>query len=143
LIIIYLSEEIMNVTEEIGLFGADEPITVDELIELVHPLCRDKSSSTIPDLAGEIIAPARRCDDDEQLALSRLCTVYTLILEYLAHAVLSGLADYLMSFDSTYTLKRLLRSVEELSDTLSAAYESSILDAFTGIVARELIDEPF
>jgi hypothetical protein len=69
--------------------------------------------------------------------------VYTLILEYFAQAVLSGLAEYLMSFDSTHTLKRLLRSVEELSDTLSAAYETSILDAFAGIVSRELTDEPF
>lgn len=133
----------MNVVEEIGLFGADEPITVGELIELVHPLCRGESSSTIPDLTEEIIAPARQCDVDEQLALTRLCTVYALILEYLAHTVLSGLADYLISFDSTYLLKRLLRSVDELSDTLSAAYETSILDAFTGIVSRELLDEPF
>lgn len=133
----------MNVSEEIGLFAADEPISLHELITLVHPLCRSETTSTIPDLADEIIAPAQQCDDEEQLALSRLCTVYALILEYLARAVLSGLAEYLISFDSTHTLKRLLSTVAELSHTLSAAYETSILDAFTGIVARELIDEPF
>lgn len=133
----------MNVAEEIGLFAADEPISLRELIALVHPLCRGETTSTIPDLAEEIIAPARQCDDEEQRALTRLCTVYSLVLEYLARAVLSGLAEYLMSFDSTHTLKRLLRSVAELSETLSAAYETSILDAFTRIVSRELIDEPF
>jgi len=133
----------MNVAEEIGLFGTNKPISVGELIALVYPLCRNESTMAIPDAGEEIIAPAGQCDDEEQLALSKLCTVSALILEYLAQAVLSGLAEYLSSFDSTHTLKRLLRSVEELSDTLSSAYETSILDAFTRIVSRELLDEPF
>lgn len=122
---------------------ADEVITLRELLALLHPLCRNQATRTIPDLAEDILAPARQCDDSEQVELTRLCGVFSLVLEYLARAILSDLAEYLVSFESAHTLKRFLASVAELSNTLSDAYEESILDAFASILTRELVDEPF
>ena len=140
----------MNASEKNRLFAAgtseaapDEAITLRELLALVHPLCRGERTTTIPDIAGDIIAPAGQCDDDEHLELQRLCTVFSLVLQYLGSVILSDLAEYLASFDSAHTLKRFLRSVNELSDTLSHVYEASILDAFSRTLTQELIDEPF
>jgi hypothetical protein len=132
----------MNDCEEHRLF-ADEVITLRELLALVHPLCRNQATRTIPDLAEDILAPAQQCDDTEQLELTRLCSVFSLVLEYLARAVLCDLAEYLAGFESARTLKRFLTSVTELSSTLSDAYEESVLDAFACTLSRELVDEPF
>jgi len=132
----------MNTCEEQRLF-ADEEISLNELLAVVHPLCRNGGTTTIPDLAEQILAPAQQCDDQQQLELTRLCTVFSLVLEYLARAVLSDLAEYLSGSQSAHTLKRFLASVTELSDTLSDAYEGSVLDAFACTLTRELLDEPF
>jgi hypothetical protein len=132
----------MNACDEERLF-ADEEISLRELLAVVRPLCRNGGTTTIPDLGRQILAPARQCDDQQQRELTRLCTVFSLVLEYLARAVLSDLAEYLVSFQSAHTLKRFLASVTELSDTLSDTYEESILDAFACTLTRELIDEPF
>jgi hypothetical protein len=154
LITICILEENMhvcnNVSEENQLFAADAPgvtpdevISLRELLALVHPLCRNEEGTTIPDIAEDIIAPAQQCDDDAQRELEQLCTVFSLVLDHLGGAILSGLAEYLAIYESAHTLKRFLRSVKELSDTLSASYETSILDAFARTLTRELIDEPF
>jgi hypothetical protein len=132
----------MNACEEQRLF-ADEVITLRELLALVHPLCRTGGTTTIPDLGEDILVPAQQCDDQKLLELTRLCSVFSLVLEYLARAVLSDLAEYLSGSHSAATLKRFLASVTELSDTLSDAYEESVLDAFACTLSRELVDEPF
>lgn len=132
----------MNACDENRLF-ADEEISLRELLAVVRPLCRNGGTTTIPDIGRQILAPARQCDDQQQLELTRLCTVFSLVLEYLARAVLSDLADSLAGVHSAATLKRFLASVAELSETLSDAYEESILDAFACTLTRELIDEPF
>jgi len=132
----------MNACDENRLF-ADEEISLRELLAVVRPLCRNGGTTTISDIGRQILAPAQQCDDQQQLELTRLCTVFSLVLAFLARAVLSDLADYLAGFHSAHTLKRFLASVTELSDTLSDAYEESILDAFASTLTRELIDEPF
>ncbi|MHC4435277.1 MAG: hypothetical protein ACYTBS_25870, partial [Planctomycetota bacterium] len=94
-------------------------------------------------IAEDILTPAQRCNDDEKLEVERLCTLFSLVLEYLGHAVLSALAGYLASFESAYVFKRFLESVEQLTDTLSDAYDASILDVFLTRLKKGLYDEPF
>lgn len=140
----------MNVCEEPHWFDDDasppadvERMTLRTLIAIVSPLCRGDETARNPDIAEDILTPAQRCNHDEKLEVERLCRVFALVLEHLGHAVLSALADYLASFESACVLKRFLESVEQLTDTLSDAYDASILDMFLIRLKKELYDEPF
>jgi len=140
----------MNVCEEEHWFdddasppAPDERITLHTLIAIVYPLCRGDETTRHPDIAEDILTPARRCNDDEKLEVERLCTLFALVLEYLGHAVFSALANYLVSFESACVLKRFLESVEQLADTLSDAYDASMLDSFLIELKKGLYDEPF
>jgi hypothetical protein len=140
----------MNVCEEEHWFdddasppAPDERITLRALIAIVYPLCRSDETTRHPDIAEDILTPAQRCGDNEKLEVERLCTLFSFVLEYLGHAVLSALANYLASFESACVLKRFLESVEQLTDTLSDAYDASILEAFHVQLKKGLCDEPF
>lgn len=140
----------MNVCEEPHWFdedasppASDERITLRAFIAIVYPLCRGDDTMRNPNIVEDILTPAQRCNDDEKLEVERLCTLFSLVLEYLGHAVLSALATYLASFESACVLKRFLEAVEQLTDTLSDAYDASILEAFRVQLKKGLYDEPF
>ena len=127
----------------------DEPVSMTDgetavrgIIELVHPLVRF-SNPVIVDIVEDIIYPARRWEECEQLDLKRLCEVLPVVLERVGNAILATLATYLATTDGEHTLKYFLGEMEHLVQLLSEAYDTSLIEAFHMGLTKELDDEPF
>ena len=140
----------MDVRVEERLSPEDEPEsmsaaerTVCAMIDLVRPLVMSGSKPTLLDIFEDMVLPAQQHGRSEQLELERLCEVLSVVLEQVGNTILTTLAAYLPTFEAEHTLKHFIGAMEQLADSLSSAYDTSLIEAFRIGLLKGFADEPF
>mgnify|MGYP001134257934 CR=1 FL=1 len=122
---------------------AAERLSLDSMIAMVHPLCRGEGNRSSPDIAADIMEPAALCDRNGRLEVERLCAMFSFVLEYLGNTILSAIAAYFSTRESAHAIKCFVESTESLADTLTEAYDASVIEAFALRLREGLSNEPF
>ena len=140
----------MDVSVEERLSPEDEPEsmsgaerTVRVMIELVRPLVISGSNPALLDIFEDIALPAQPRRWNEQLEIERLCEIFSFVLEQVGNSILTTLATYFPALEAERTLKHFLGAMEHLTDSLSSAYDTSLIEAFRIGLLKGFDDEPF
>ena len=115
--------------------------TVRGMIELVRPLVRSGSNPAVLDIFEDIVLPLQQRGWCEQLEIERLCAVLSVVLEQVGNTILTTLAAYLPTLEAEYTLKHFIGAMEQLADSLSSAYDTSLIEAFRIGLLKGFADE--
>ncbi|MEE1550297.1 MAG: hypothetical protein V1244_01585 [Nitrospinaceae bacterium] len=144
------TEEPMNVSVEERLSPEEEPSTMSSaertvraMVELVLPLVISGSKPTLLDIFEDIALPTQQLRWNEQLEIERLCEIFTFVLEQVGNSILTTLASYFPALESEHTLKHFVSAMEHLADSLSSAYDTSLIEAFRIGLLKGFDDEPF
>jgi len=116
---------------------------VRALVEVIRPLLQLSGGRSDMRIEEEIIMPACGCSDEELEELKLLCSVFSMVLERTATAVLIAVGEYLSLGDGECALLALARRMEEIWAALEQAYNSSRVEAFATRAKQELYDERF
>ena len=136
-----VKERLSPEEEPESMSGAER--TVHAMIELVRPLVLSGSKPTLLDIFEGMALTAQQYQWSEQLEIERLCEIFSFVLEQVGNSILTTLAAYLPALEAEHTLKHFISAMEHLADSLSSAYDTSLIEAFRIGLLKGFDDEPF
>ncbi len=122
---------------------SDAERTVRVMIELVRPLVLSGSKPELIDIFEDFALPVQQYRWSEQLEIERLCEIFSFVLEQVGNSILTTLATYFPTLEAEHALKHFVGAMEHLTDSLSSAYDTSLIEAFRIGLLKGFDDEPF